>query len=324
VPGDPQPVVVIGAGVSGLTSAIRLAEAGRPVRVWAAELPRRTTSAVAGAVWAPPRPAERAAATLEWTAHSLRVFRDLADDPDSGVRMAPAVAVGESTATEAVSVAAGLIPDLRPADRAEVPAGFGAGFCGTVPMIDMPQYLEYLTRRLAAAGCEIEMRPVRSLAEAADAAPVVVNCAGLGAGQLTGDDTVRPVFGQHVVLTNPGLQQLFLEMNDGPEWACYFPHPQRVVCGGIGIPERWDTTPDPDVTDRILQRCRRIEPRLGDAEVIEVITGLRPHRPTVRLQAEPLGRARCVHNYGHGGNGVTLSWGCARDVVRLVDQREAA
>jgi D-amino-acid oxidase len=273
---------------------------------------------VAGAVWAPPRPAERAAQTLDWTEHSLQVFRELAEDPGTGVRIAPALAVGEFIGAEAASPAAKLIPDLRPADPADIPKGFGTGFHASLPMIDMPQYLDYLTRRLAAAGCEIEGRPVRSLAEVADAAPIVVNCAGLGAGALTGDDTVRPLFGQHVVLSNPGLQQLFIEMNQGPEWTCFFPHPRRVVCGGISIPDRWDTTPDPEVTDRILQRCRRIEPRLGKAEVIEIITGLRPDRPSVRVEAEPLGRAHCIHNYGHSSNGVTLSWGCARDVVRLV------
>ncbi len=313
-----QQIVVIGAGVSGLTSAICLAEAGWPVRVWAAATLKQTTSAVAGAVWTPPRPAERAAETLGWTAHSLRVFTDLAQDPDSGVLLAPALAVGELTAAEAMSSAAALIPELRPADAADLPDGFGSGFRATVPMIDMPNYLGYLTRRLMAAGCEIEERPVRSLDEAADDAPIVVNCAGLAAGALTGDHTVRPLFGQHVVLSNPGLQQLFLELNSGPEWTCYFPHPQRVVCGGISIPDRWDTAADPEVTERILQRCRRVEPRLHDAEVIEVITGLRPDRPSVRVEAEPLGQARCIHNYGHGGNGVTLSWGCARDVVSLV------
>jgi D-amino-acid oxidase len=232
--------------------------------------------------------------------------------------MAPAIAVGELTGTEAMSSAAKLIPDLRPADPADLPEGFGTGFRATMPMIDMPQYLNYLTDRLAAAGSEIETRAVRSLAEVADTAPIVVNCAGLGAAALAGDDTMRPLFGQHVVLANPGLQQLFLEINAGPEWTCYFPHPQRVVCGGVSIPGRWDTTPDPEVSERILQRCRRIEPRLGEAEVIETITGLRPDRPSVRVEAEPLGRARCIHNYGHSSNGVTLSWGCARDVVRLV------
>jgi len=314
-----QHVVVIGAGVSGLTSAVCLAEAGWPVRVWAAALPQQTTSAVAGAVWAPPRPGSTR--TLEWSEHSLHVFRELAVDPDSGVRLAPALTVGDSNAAGAMSAAetwAGLIPDLRPADPADLPDGFEVGLRSTLPMIDMPHYLDYLTRRLNVAGCDVEPRSVRSLAEAADAAPIVVNCAGVGAGALAGDATVRPLFGQHVVLSNPGLRQLFVEMHDDPEWVCYFPHPQRVVCGGISIPDRWDTTPDPEISERILQRCRRIEPRLSDAEVIETITGLRPGRPSVRVEAQPLGRARCVHNYGHGGNGVTLSWGCARDVLRLV------
>lgn len=313
-----QQIVVVGAGVSGLTSAICLAEAGWPVRVWTDTQPRQTTSAVAGAVWTPPRPAERAAETLGWTEHSLRVFTDLAHDPDSGVRLAPALFVGELTPTEAMSSAATLIPELQSGEPGDVPAGFGDGFRATVPMIDMPHYLDYLTRRLAAAGCEIEEYPVRSLDEVTDAAGIVVNCAGLAAGALVGDDTVHPLFGQHVVLTNPGLRQLFLELNSGPEWTCYFPHPQRVVCGGISIPGRWDTTADPEITERIVQRCRRVEPRLNDAEVIEVITGLRPDRPSVRVEAESLGSARCIHNYGHGSNGVTLSWGCARDVLRLV------
>lgn len=313
-----QQIVVVGAGVSGLTSALCLAEAGWPVRVWTAAMPAQTTSVVAGAVWAPPRPAERATKTLAWTEHSLGVFRELAADPGTGVQLAPALSVGELTATEAMSSAARLIPELRPAEPAELPEGYRTGFRATLPMIDMPHYLGYLTRRLAAAGCEIEEHPVQSLAEAAEAAPIVINCSGLGARALVGDDTVRPLFGQHVVLANPGLRQLFLEINNGPEWVCYFPHPQRVVCGGISIPDRWDTTAKPDITERILARCRRIEPRLAEAEVIETITGLRPDRPSVRLEAEPLGTARCIHNYGHGGNGVTLSWGCARDVVRLV------
>ena len=234
--------------------------------------------------------------------------------------MAPALTVGELAGADAMSSAAKLIPDLRPADPADIPEGFGTGFRATMPMIDMPHYLDYLTKRLAAAGCEIETHPVRSLTEAADAAPIVVNCAGLGAGALVGDDTCGRCSASTSCSPIPVCSNCFWKSNSGPEWICYFPHPQRVVCGGISIPDRWDTTPDPEVSDRILQRCRRIEPRLGEAEVIETITGLRPDRPSVRVEAEPLGRARCVHNYGHSSNGVTLSWGCARDVVRLVSR----
>jgi D-amino-acid oxidase len=289
------------------------------VRVWTAAPPQQTTSAVAGAVWGPVF-TEPVAKTLAWTAASLREFRELAADPDTGVQMAPSMTVGELPVGDDMPPQVKLIPDLRPAEPAELPEGFRSGFRATMPMIDMPHYLDYLTQRLAAAGCEIETHRVGSLAEAlegSDAAPVVVNCAGLGARELAGDDTVRPRFGQHVILTNPGLRQLFLDLRGSAEWTCYFPHPQRVVCGGISILDRWDTTADPEITDRILARCRRIEPRLAEAEVIETITGLRPDRPSVRVEAEPLGSARCIHNYGHSGNGVTLSWGCAREVARL-------
>lgn len=294
-----------------------LAESGWPVQVWTAAPSHRTTSVVAGAVWGPVF-TEPVAKTLAWMEQSLGEFRDLAQDPASGVCMAPALAVGDVPSEGGLPPQVALIPDLRPADRAELPGRFQAGFHATMPMIDMPRYLDYLQERLAAAGGTIRSRRVRSLTEAGGAAPIVVNCAGLGARELAADDTVRPLFGQHVVLTNPGLRQLFLEFRSASEWVCYFPHPQRVVCGGISIPDRWDTTPDPEFTERILQRCRQIEPRLREAKVIETITGLRPDRPSVRVEAAALGPTRCIHNYGHGSNGVTLSWGCAREVAQLV------
>lgn len=287
------------------------------MRVWTTATPQQTTSAVAGAVWLP-RPIEPAAKTLGWTEQSLNEFRQLAKKPDTGVRMAPALIVGDRSTTTGMSRYAKLIPNLQPADPAEIPDGFPSGFRATMPMIDMPQYLDYLEKRLGAAGCEIETRPVQSLDEAADTAAVVVNCAGLRAGDLAGERGMRPRFGQHVVLTNPGVQQLFLEISHGTEWTSYFPHQQRVVCGGISIPDRWDANPDPEVTERIIQRCRRVEPRLAAATVVETITGLRPERRSVKVEAEQLGHARCIHNYGHGGDGVTLSWGCAREVTRLI------
>lgn len=307
---------MVGAGVSGLTTAICLAEAGVAVRVWAAQPPLDTTSAVAGAMWGPSfaEPAERG---LAWTRQSLEDFRRLAADPRSGVRMAPALTAGDLPAGGDMPPEVALIPDLRPAGPSDLPAGFRAGFLSTMPLADMPRYLDHLVARLRTLGVEVEARTVRSLAEAADEAPVVVNCSGLGARELAGDDTVRPVFGQHVVLSNPGVDRLFMELTMATEWTSYMPHPARVVCGGIRVPDRWDTTPESAVTERILDRCRRVEPRLRDAEVLDVVVGLRPHRPTVRVEAEPLGASHCVHNYGHGGNGVSLSWGCAREAAAL-------
>ena len=80
----------------------------------------------------------------------------------------------------------------------------------------MPCYLDYLLSRLAAAGVPIEIIQLHSLADAMHA-PVVVNCAGVGAGELAGDPTVTPIRGQHVVLSNPGIDDVFMELSVAPE-----------------------------------------------------------------------------------------------------------
>ncbi len=55
--------------------------------------------------------------------------------------------------------------------------------------------------------------------------------------------------------------------------------------------------------------------------MVEVKVGLRPGRATVRLEHEPMaGTPGVIHNYGHAGNGWSLSWGCAQDVVRIAER----
>ena len=79
------------------------------------------------------------------------------------------------------------------------------------------------------------------------------------------------------------------------------------------------TSPDDDLTARILSDGARLDPRVSDAEVLDVRVGLRPGRPEVRVEAGVLGDGQpVVHNYGHSGAGFLLSWGCALDVVDLV------
>ena len=121
-----ESVLVVGAGVSGLTTAICLAEAGRGVRVWTAEPPQRTTSVVAGALWGPSFQ-EPMAKTMAWTEVSLREFTKLAADPDTGVRLAPAVVVGVLPTGGELPPQARMIPELRPCTDDELPPGFDGG-----------------------------------------------------------------------------------------------------------------------------------------------------------------------------------------------------
>ena len=78
---------------------------------------------------------------------------------------------------------------------------------------------------------------------------------------------------------------------------------------------------NPTEEDRnfILKKCSQIIPKLEDVKIIEELVGLRPGRTSVRLEKETVSGKTLIHNYGHGGSGVTLSWGCADDVVRLAN-----
>ena len=311
--------VVIGAGVSGLTCAHRLMELGWRVRVWAAEPPERTTSAVAAAIWYPYRagPVDR---VREWGERSFAAFEALAADPETGVRMAAGtelVAVGGDVAD--VPGFAAHLPDFRVASDDEVPPG-RAGWTFTVPIVDTSVYLGWLAGRIRRAGGTIEIRRVASLAEAAEAAPLVVNCSGLGARELAGDDALRPVRGQLVRVENPGLTRFWLDDYNPGGLTYIVPRRGDCILGGTAEDDREDFTVDPAAGEATRRRCVELEPALAGARVLELRVGLRPWRPEIRLEAETLpGGARVIHNYGHGGAGVTLSWGCAERVVELAN-----
>ena len=308
-------VLVVGAGVMGLTTAVCLAERGVPVRVRAAEPPQDTTSAVAGAMIAGPVSDDPQDDESRWMRASLREFTTLAADPRTGVRIARGRTVSRDE--DSTPAWARAMPDFAECD-AEERAGFPMAFWMSSPVVDMPRYLQYLAGRLEIAGAAVEVGPVESLAELAESAPLVVNCTGVGAQRLTGDPQLKPVRGQHVVVENPGLTDFFYERTKAAAVTSYIPHVKRLVLGGTIGPGDWSLTPDPAQTEAILRRCIEIEPRIAGAAVLSVEVGLRPARPQARLEEESIGGARVIHNYGHGGAGIGMSWGCAREVEQMV------
>ncbi|MBA2528782.1 MAG: FAD-binding oxidoreductase [Euzebyales bacterium] len=312
----PREALVVGAGVSGLSVAVRLLEAGWDVRLWADKLPVDTTSGVAAAIWYPYRayPEER---VLAWGARSLAVFTELAHDPATGVDLREGLEVAREPLRDPWWAPA--VPALRHARTEELPARYADGLVFRVPVVEMPVYLRWLEGRVSQLGGHIQQRRVRSLREPAEVAPVVVDCAGLGARELVPDPAVTPIRGQVVRVRNPGLTRFLLDESD-PEGVTYVvPRRGDVVLGGTAQEGESELRPDPATATAILRRCTALEPRLAGAEILEHRVGLRPGRPAVRLEAEDLaGGTRVVHDYGHGGAGVTLSWGCAQAVVELL------
>jgi D-amino-acid oxidase len=307
--------VVVGAGVVGLTTAITLAEAGLATRIVTAAPPAATTSAAAGAIWGPVRcgPPERCYA---WARTGLEVLSALAGEPAAGVHQ---LTGREVCASPAVPPAwTDLLPDMRLLGPGELPARFLTGWRYTAPAVNMPVFLEYLLRRYEGLGGSVAAETVTSLA--AVAAPLVVNCTGMGARALVPDQSLIPVRGQVVVVENPGITEFYLDHgNDGADYAYLFPHGDLVILGGTAYEGATDMAPRADVANRIMRDCAAAFPSLRGTRVVAQRVGLRPVRPSVRLEAEALPGGRVLwHNYGHGGAGVTLSWGCAAELTSAV------
>ncbi|MER7516566.1 FAD-dependent oxidoreductase [Streptomyces sp. NPDC126499] len=312
-------VVVVGGGVVGLTAAIRLAERGLRVRVRSRDGVAGTTSAVAGALWWPYR-IEPAAEVGAWALASLRVYEELAADPAAtGVRLVSGVHA--DTRLAGLGGWAREVGGLRQLAPEEVPGPYGVGLAARLPLIDMPVHLGWLRQRFEAAGGIVGHGAVTSLREAAATAPVVVNCTGLAARELVPDPGMRAVRGQLVLVENPGVDTWFTAADGASsETTYFFPQPGRLILGGTAQEDDERAEPDAATAAAIVARCARIRPEIARARVLGHRVGLRPARAAgVRIEAEPLpGGGLLVHDYGHGGAGVTVAWGCADRVAELV------
>ncbi|KAL6759933.1 hypothetical protein V8C86DRAFT_1199542 [Haematococcus lacustris] len=156
----------------------------------------------------------------------------------------------------------------------------------------------------------------------------VVNCSGLGARSLVADMEMQPIRGQIMRVKAPWITAAYTADD------CYIiPNRDTVVLGGTAQVGRWDLEVSQEDHDSIMRRCCRLMPSLASAQVVSDWVGLRPSRTSVRVQLEtdeltlhtdatqPQSRIPVVSNYGHGGAGITLAWGCAADVVSLLRKR---
>lgn len=307
-------VIVVGAGVSGLSSAYALLEAGHQVEVIASNFTPRTTSDVAAALWWPFH-AEPVEKVMKWCMTSFGRFAKLAEDDASGVVMCPGI-LGFGPVEPPW---AKLVPGGTPTPSAEVPAGCTSGLTAVVPMVEMDRYMPWLQSEVENAGARFTQREVTSLDEVGEQAGVVVNCSGLGARVLADDAAIIPARGRVVRLEQSGVDS-FVGSEAGASPMHVFPRKTDVIVGGTYEPGVEDLDVVSEIDDEIVARATAADPRLRGAKRLGAVSGLRPTRFEVRLEVERVDFGTIVHNYGHGGGGVTLSWGCAEDVKQMVQE----
>ncbi len=307
-------VSIVGCGVIGLAAAIRLLETGARVRVFARDLPPHTTSNVAAAFWHPYEvgPADSVA---RWAKRTFAHYAEFARRNAHGIRAAEALEVFVERETMPETLRDH--PGVREARWDELPTSFRRGWIFRTMVVETGPFLEFCVARVRELGGSIERREIRSLDEVPGDA--VVNSSGVWAGALTDDREIRPLRGEVLVVGAIRSKLVVVHDEPGHPIAYVVPRSKDCVLGGTAELDRWDLEPDVGAGDAIVERCTRLAPEVANARRIGPKVGLRPKRPSVRLERATLGDGRTlIHDYGHGGAGVTLAFGCADEVVELL------
>jgi D-amino-acid oxidase len=306
-------VAIVGAGVSGLTCGVVFAEQGYRTAIFAKEVVQQTTSGAAAAVWFP-YDVEPPKKVIPWALQTFAVLGDLARAPGTGVSM---VELRQLSRTEEIQIpdwainlgASAVATGLRPV--------FKSGFSLRVPLMDTTIYLDYLANRFQKAGGSITRNVHFEKLEDVDRMfDLVISCAGIGARDLVHDADLEPHRGQVAIVPKIENLSCAIVCDDTPLMYA-IPRTNDCVFGGTNEISR-NLAADPATTSRIVTECSNVlgieKPRVDGERV-----GLRPFRKSgARLERGGLRDGRTViHNYGHGGAGFTLSWGCAREVLDL-------
>ncbi|GAA6619123.1 FAD-dependent oxidoreductase [Scytonema sp. NUACC26] len=355
-------ILVIGAGVSGLTTAICLREAGFGVVIVADRFAPDLTSVVAGALWewppavcgrhGAPRSLER---SKEWCMTTYNKFKKIHAEfgsQETGIYLRDAYFYFKD-------ILENRHTDLRKMNELKDKVdGFERGlqivketidlnFQGGIkdaykhmaPMTNTDIYMKWLLQYVKNIGCEIiqEKITVNVVENEQELlrrfnARAIVNCAGLGSIATTGDTSMYPLRGALVRVKNLGkvvteAHCISHEESSSSEQDIVYIVPKGddlVVLGGLTQQDQWDTNLSLEVPiiRQMYDGCLEFLQELRELPLDEkepVRTGLRPLTEE-NVCVERVLNTHVFYNYGHGGSGVTLSWGCSQEIVQLIQE----
>ncbi|MCI4382568.1 hypothetical protein PGIGA_G00016390 [Pangasianodon gigas] len=320
-------VVVIGAGVVGMSTAVCIAEALPfcTVTILAEKFSPDTTSDVAAGILLPKEipgvPLERQRRWFKGTFDHLLAIAESPQASEAGVFLSSGYQVFKEVPSITKPYWADIVFGFRTMTDHEIKRFPNHKFGQAVTTIkcESLRYLPWLEKRLTKAGGRMKREKVTDLQQLAHSYDVIVNCSGLGSHSLVGDEQVYPVRGQIIKVHAPWLKNF---IRDGNGNAYIYPGIDYVTLGGTQQVNDWRLEVDKDDSKGIMERCSEFVPSLRTAQVLGEKVGLRPGRSNVRLEREWLQvqdrQVPLVHNYGHYSWGISLSWGTALEALDLV------
>lgn len=335
-------IIVVGAGVIGLSAAQALSEKGYNVKVIATHFPTdplnsRYTSPWAGAHYRPsPSKSEKDYEEAQLTRKTLKYFEKLAiEEPESSIRFMEGIDYLEEKGLYDVTARGYYeeIEDLKEIPKSQLPKGVEFGAKYKTWVLNSPLYIQYLQRKLIFKyGVEFIRTELTSLKQVFQRFPnsIIVNASGLGLQYNGGYDPKSFVIRGQTLLVRPApghpyeKKTITHQSKDGL-WTFVIPRPLDggMIVGGTKQVNDFQNSPKEEDTQQLIKRARVLYPKIfidGELDIKNINVGFRPAREGgTRIEVEKIGKQYIVHDYGFGGMGYELSRGSAEEVVKLVD-----
>lgn len=307
-------ILVLGAGIIGLSTAITLLKAGHDVTIWTKAQTPHLTSDVAAAFWSPFRclPEDK---VLRWSKTGKQILEsDYLNINETGCINRTLKAVyQEAFETPYWLQLAEDASELLPED---LPTGYTGGFKFETIVIDVKYYMPYLMRQFESLGGKLTICPVTSVDDLPRDYEYIINCFGLESRKVFEDNTLYPSRGQVIAIKPNGFTYL---IRDERNRLLIVPRTDDIILGAVVDDSNWDVSLQSADTERMISKIESVFPNHDWRQIISVKAGLRPMRSEIRLEKENINGLNVIHNYGHGGGGYTVAWGCAEEVLSLIE-----
>ena len=306
-------IAIIGSGISGLSCAYLLCQKDYDITIIAKAFSPNITSNRAAAFWFPYhiRNDKRG---IDWAKKSYNFYEELSHDVATGISMKQLVKVLRDDEIEEEPVWVNFVPKgackIIPEEKLQ--EGVEKAYDVTVPLIETQIFLPYLEKHVTAKRVKFTEREITDFSELQNDYEIIINCTALGSQKLCNDKSIIAVRGQVALIETKTDFPIYLD-NEKPLYIV--PRKDAMIVGGTYEQDVYEEKTEPLTIEKILSNAYEVFPELKQQKHIGSWAGLRPYRPTVRVEKEN----NIIHNYGHGGSGFTIAFGCAGEVVKLVE-----
>ncbi|XP_046909672.2 D-aspartate oxidase [Dermatophagoides farinae] len=261
---------------------------------------------------------------------SIRFFNQLIQDPQSNQFGVSRLTIFElfSNKNEAcLPIASNELPVIRTLESNEIQRLFPTigqryqyGNLVETFIAEPSLFLPYLMDKFRAQNGKMITTRVENLLSLKTEYDLIINCTGINARKLNDvndNNQLRSARGQVMRVKAPWIRHGIL----ADQWYI-LPQNDCIVLGGTKDLDNYSLEPDPNIAEQIWKNCCNLMPTLAGAKKIGDYVGLRPYRSSLRIELDDNHDDHIIiHNYGHGGSGVTLCWGSAIEVINIIKKK---